>query len=120
MRVLTIKNFYDMKKKTVLCVALAAFMLFACEAKKEGPVAELRTIVDEYVEKLEKANSMEEIMTLGEDMEKRMSQMEEKYPDFKPTPEEEKEVKENMEKGQKVAMEAAQRFAEDLKNRMTK
>ena len=39
---------------------------------------------------------------------------EKKYPDFKPTPEEEAELKELMEKGQKAAMDAAQRYINDL------
>jgi len=108
-----------MKKLTVLCVAIASVLLFACKAKKEGPVAELRDIVEQYTGKLEKANSAEEIEALGEEMEETMSKMEEKYPDFKPTPEEEKEIKEIMEKGQKVAMEAAQRYIEDVKNKLS-
>lgn len=103
-----------MKKLTVILVAVAAIVVFACSAKKEGPVAELTDYIEKYIGKLEKANSATEIEALAEELEQTMSDFEKKYPDFKPTPEEEAELKELMEKGQKAAMDAAQRYINDL------
>ena len=108
-----------MKKMTLALVALAAIIFCACksEEKPTGPVQELKQTVEQILEKMEKANTMEEVEAVSDELEKAMEEMDKKYPDFEPTPEEEKELQEILEKGQKTAQEAAGRFIKDAIDR---
>ena len=86
----------------------------------EGPLPELKIAATQYAKKLEKANSMEEVMALGEEMAVKITELQDKYPDYVPTPEEQEENYALQQRCHQAAMKAAQRFAPELKERMTK
>ena len=107
-----------MKKMMFAMVAFAAVVMFACKKAESGPMQELRTAIDEMVEKMDKCNTMEEVGKVSAEIQTVFAELEKKYLDFQPTPEEEKEVDELLAKGQKAAQAAAERFVKDLSDKM--
>ena len=107
-----------MKKMMFAMVAFAAVMMFACKKAESGPMQELRTAINEVVEKLDKCNTVEEVEKASSEIETVFGELEKKYPDFEPTPEEEKELEELLAKGQKAAQAAAGRFVMDAAKKM--
>ncbi len=109
-----------MKRLTLAIVALAAMIFVACKegAKKEGPVAEVTEAVENLVEKMNKANTVQEVEDVSKEVEETFEKLDMKYPDFEPTPEEEKELAGLFEKAQKASMDAAQRFMNDASEKI--
>lgn len=86
----------------------------------KSPLPELRQASTQYAKQLEKAKSMDEVLALGEEMAKMITVLQNKYPDYEPTPEEAAESEELINRNHEAAIKAAQRFAPEVKQKMTK
>lgn len=86
----------------------------------KGPLPELKKAVEEYEKKLENAKSMKEVMALGQDMAFKIAELQSKYPDYQPTPEEEAENMALQERYHNAAMKASQKYASEFKESMMK
>ncbi len=97
-----------MKKLLIPVVALAAFLMVSCSS---NPGDKAISMIKDYQAKMEKAESVEEIEKLGEEMEKEFSALAEGNEDFKPTEAQEKELGEAMQAFQEAAMKKAAELA---------
>ena len=82
-----------MKKLSIILVALVAVFAVAC--KKSSPVDTIVKMMNDYTEKISKAASLEDVMKIGQDMEKEYGEFAEKAvkeygEDFQPSADEQK------------------------------
>lgn len=101
-----------MKKFLVPIVALAALVLAACS--KPTPGEEAIEMIEEATEKVEKVQTLEELEAIGNDFETKFDEMEKKYPDYKPSAEEEKKMDEALEKFQEACQKKAEEFVGNI------
>ena len=103
-----------MKKLSIILVALVAVFAVAC--KKSSPVDTIVKMMNDYTEKISKAASLEDVMKIGQDMEKEYGEFAEKATkefgeDFKPSADEQKLVDEAQAKFEAAMQEAMTKFA---------
>ena len=71
-------------------------------------------MLEQATEQVEKAESISDLETMGQDFEAKFDELEKKYPDFKPTAEEEQRVEEAQQKFQAAIEKKAQQFVDDM------
>ena len=103
-----------MKKLSIILVALVAVFAVAC--KKSSPVDTIVKMMNDYTEKISKAASLEDVMKIGQDMEKEYTEFAEKATkeygeDYKPSADEQKLVDEAQAKFEAAMQEAMTKFA---------
>ena len=102
-----------MKKLSIILVALVAVFAVAC--KKSSPVDTIVKMMNDYTEKISKAASLEDVMKIGQDMEKEYGEFAEKAvkefgEDYKPSADEQKLVDEAQAKFEAAMQEAVKKF----------
>ncbi len=102
-----------MKKLSIILVALVAVFAVAC--KKSSPVDTIVKMMNDYTEKISKAASLEDVMKIGQDMEKEYGEFaaqatKEFGEDYKPSADEQKLVDEAQAKFEAAMQEAMTKF----------
>lgn len=73
-------------------IATACLVLFLGSCQKKDPTQEILDVTKAATEKIEKAKDQQELIKIGEDYGKEIEALGKKYPDYKPTPEQEKQI----------------------------
>ena len=102
-----------MKKLSIILVALVAVFAVAC--KKSSPVDTIVKMMNDYTEKISKATSLDDVMKIGQDMEKEYGDfaanaIKEFGEDYKPSADEQKLVDEAQAKFEAAMEEAVKKF----------
>ncbi len=126
-----------MKKFAFILMTLTAVVLFSCKDGKSDenkvaespeligvnasePLKETAAKIEEYIQKVDKASSAEEIAALGEEFQQIFSDMDKKYPDFEPSPEEEEAFNKLLERAQQAGQKAGEKMIKDVADRLSK
>lgn len=75
-----------------ILIAAACLVLFLGSCQKKDPTQEILDATKAAAEKVENAKTQEELVKIGEDYGKEIEALSKKYPDYKPTPEQEKQI----------------------------
>lgn len=97
-----------MKKFLIPVVAFAAFLMVSCSS---NPGDKAISLIKDATAKMEKAESVEEIEKIGNEMEEEFSKLAEENKDYEGTEAQQKEIQEAMAAFQEAAMKKATELA---------
>ena len=101
-----------MKKLLIPMVAFATFLFVACS--KPSPVDEAISLIEEATEQVEKAKNITELESISQDFEAKFDALDKKYPDFKPTADEDKKLDEVQKKFEDAMQKKVEEFLDDI------
>ncbi|MBO4673166.1 MAG: hypothetical protein J5616_02310 [Bacteroidaceae bacterium] len=101
-----------MKKFLITVVAFASLFLAACTSNT--PVDKAVSLIEEATEKMEKAESLDDLESFSQEFETKFAALEKEAEDYEPTKEEEERVQKALEKFQEVAQKKAEEFVSGM------
>ena len=87
-----------MKKLMIPVLALASFLFVACS--KPSPTDEAISLLNEATEQIEKVETIDDLQKMSADFEAKFAELDKKYPDYKPTDEENTKLLEAQKKAE--------------------
>ena len=102
-----------MKKLSIMLLAVAAFVVMACQNDTANAVKEAKAVIENAIEKVNKVSNVEEIADVADQFQKDIQEVQKKYPDVKLDDPNAPEVKELVEASKKF-MDACRDKANEL------
>ena len=101
-----------MKKLMIPVLALASFLFVACS--KPSPTDEAISLLNEATEQIEKVESIDDLQKMSADFEVKFAELDKKYPDYKPTDEENTKLLEAQQKFEEACQKKAETLVSDM------